>query len=307
MEKAKAQGGPVVVVDSGNALWRNTGLVTQADTERAAFILGAMGRIGTDAMAPGAKDLVEGPAWLKAQADEAKVPVLSANLKSPDGQRVFPGSRLLTSGGAKVGIIGVSPQGALAPARGTIGPPAPAAISEAKALRADGAEVILVLAPLPYADALQFARDVGEHVDVVLQSHEGRGAGSAQTVSGNFVLPSGERGRQVGVLSLDRGKGPLRDAGEVARDQQTLKMLEGQIQTVKQRMAAAKDPEARAGLASSLKQFEARKKEVAARVAQGKGAGGRKLALDWWHLTSAFPSDAALEAQVKRYDTGASH
>ena len=298
----------MVVVDSGNALWRNTGLVTPADTERAAFILSAMGRIGTDAMAPGAKDLVQGPAWLKEQAEKAKVPVLSANLKGPDGKPVFPGSRVVTVGGAKVGIIGVSPVGSLAPARGTIDPPVAAALAEAKKLRAQKVEVILVLAPLPYADSLQFAREVGEQVDVILQSHEGRGAASPQKVGdGSFVMPSGERGRMVGVLTVDRGQGPLRDAGEAARDAQTLQMLEGQVKTVKQRLANAKDAETKKGLAASLQQFEQRKKDVAARVAQGKKAGGRKLAVEWWHLTSAYPSDKALEADVKRYDTGDSH
>jgi 2',3'-cyclic-nucleotide 2'-phosphodiesterase (5'-nucleotidase family) len=300
--------GPVVLVDTGNALWKNTGLSGEPETQRAAFILTAMGAMGVQAMAPGHRDLVQGPDWLKAQASKAKVPVLSANLVDAEGKLLFPASRVVEVGKSKVGLIGASPMGPLekGAARGT--PAVAAVLAEANKLRGQKVDLVVVLAAVPYADSLQLSRELGDAVDLILQSHEARGPGAAQKGEGNYVLPSGERGRQLGVLTVPLGTGPLLDGAEQARDEQTLSMLGSQVDMVKQRMDAAKDPETRTALGKTLQQFEERVSQVKARIAAGRKAGGRRMALEWWTLTSDFQEDKALAAEVRRIEpAGAGH
>lgn len=298
-----------MLVDAGNALFKNPGLKDADAKARAAFILGAMGKLGTHAMAAGARDLNLGAGWLKTQADKAKVPVLSANLVDQKGKAVFPASRLVEVGGQTIAFIGVSPAGTLGDgnARGT--PIAAAVAAEAKKLRAKKPDAIVVLAAVPYADALQLSREAGSLVDLILQSHEGRGQGTGQRGEGNFVFPTGERGRQIGKLVVALGgKGPLIDRQELARDEQTLRILETQVTEVGKRLKMASDPKAKAQLQETLRQFEARKAEVKARTEAARKTGGRELSLEWMTLTSQFQEDAALAAEVRKIEpNGAAH
>lgn len=308
MESVK-QHGPTVLIDSGNALFKQPGADDKASRERAAFILEVMGRLGTQAMAAGTRDLVAGPQWLKTQAQKAKVPVLSANLVDDKGKAIFPASTIVVAGGKKIGLIGVSPEGPILSggAKGTRA--IPAVKAEAKKLRAAKVDAVMVLAAVPYADGLQLSRELGGAVDFIFQSHEGRGQGMAQRGEGNFVVPSGERGRMVGKLTLGLGgKGPFTDAQELERDQQTLKILDTQVTEVKKRVQMTSDPQAKQQLQQTLSQFQERQKQVKERVQAASKAGGRKMALEWMTLTEQFQSDPALEAEVRRIEPhGAAH
>ncbi len=306
IEKTKKQG-PVLLVDSGNALWKQPGLLGDADEKRAAFILATMGKLGTQAMAAGQRDLVQGPQWLKAQAAKAKVPVVSANIVGKDDKPFFAPSHVVETGGARVALIGASPAGPVPKSADVKAvPAAPLVRAEAKRLRAltgkEKVDLIVVLAAVPYADGLQLSRELGGSVDLILQSHEARGPGMAQKGDSNFVVPSGERGRMLGVLTVPLGEGLLQDGAELERDEQTLKMLEQQTETVKARIAAAKDAETKAALGRTLTQFDERKKDVQSRITAGRKAGGRRLGLEWVTLTPDVGEDAALAAEVRRIE-----
>ncbi len=303
--------GPLLVVDSGNALFQHTGMaVDGAMQHRARFILKAMGQVGTSAMAVGARDLVAGPAWLKQEAEKAGVPLLSANLVDAKGTRLFAPSKVVEVQGRKIALIGVSPEGPVGDGAGVKGNPGASAVkAEARKLRSK-VDVVVVLAALPYAESLRFAQTLGGSVDFILQSHDSRGTGSAQKVEGNFLMPSGDRGRQVGRLVLDlSGKGTFVDSGESKRDQQTLEILDKQIVEVKHRIAAAKDAQAKAPLEKTLKAFETRKSEIALRAsAGGKGAAGRKMTLDFVALDPTFgKGDPTLAAEAQRIDPTGGH
>lgn len=291
------------MLDSGNALFKNTGLKDADDKARAQVVLRGMGRIGVEAMAVGARDLDFGPAWLKSQAEKAKVKVLSANLVDANGKAIFPASTVITVAGKKVGVIGVSPAGPVENGAGAKGTAiAPAVLSEAKKLR-KSTDAVIVLAAVPYADSLQLSRDVGSAVDFILQSHDSRGQGAMQKGEGNFILPSGERGRQLGRLSIAlTGKGPFVDADELKRDEQTLKILDTQIGEVHKRLEMTPDKAAQAQLRTTLAQFQSRKQQVAARIKGSRQGGGREISLDWITLTSEFPEDAELAAEAKRIE-----
>jgi 2',3'-cyclic-nucleotide 2'-phosphodiesterase (5'-nucleotidase family) len=295
--------GPVLVLDSGNALFSNPGLRDPALKKRAKFVLEAMGKIGTAAMAVGARDLDEGSAWLKTEAAHAGVTALSANLVDAKGNLVFPASKVVEAAGKKIALIGVSPEGPVDLDTSTTGKPmAPAVLAEARKLR-KSSDLVIVLAAVPYSDSLQLSNALGGSVDFILQSHEGRGSGAAQKAEGNFVLPSGDRGRAVGRLVLDlSGEGPFVDSSAMERDDRTLKILDDRMADISKRLEATKDPAARAELKKTLATFEARKKQVGGELSSAGKGGGRKLHLDFPLLTSDYNDDPGLAAEVSRIE-----
>ncbi|MEN9799159.1 MAG: hypothetical protein RL653_2855 [Pseudomonadota bacterium] len=258
-----------------------------------------MGRVRTDAFAVGARDLNAGVAWLAQQAKAANVPALAANLESPDGTRPFPGSRVLSAGGWKLGVVGVLAPGAYT--GGTARPPLEPVRAEVKSLRGRGVDAVVVLAAVAYPDALALSKALGAEVDLVLQSHDGRGAGSAQAVGGTWLLPAGERGRAVGrvELRLD-GQGPLRDSGEGMRRQKQLEHLDAQVAEVTRRLAAAKAPDVKGSLKQALEGFEKRRAELKAE--SGKQQAGRSFDLTWVPLGPDIPSDAGLAAEAGKLE-----
>jgi 2',3'-cyclic-nucleotide 2'-phosphodiesterase (5'-nucleotidase family) len=227
--------------------------------------------------------------------------LLSANLVDAKGQRLFPASTVVTAGGVKVGLIGLSPPGKLAGAEGQ--PALPAALAEARRLRAqEKVDVVVALAAIPYGDAMELARKA-EGVDFVIQSHDNRGTGIAQRDGLATLLPSGERGREVARLELTlNGAGPFTDLGEAARAEQGLKILEANIARTKERLASTQDPTVKKALQETLAGFEARQ------AALRKTSGGSATGFPRTHLLSYIPlgrdvaSDPALQKVVERIE-----
>lgn len=65
-------------------------------------------RIGTDAITIGENDLAAGLPFLKALADSARFPFLSATLVDPDDNLIFAPYTVVEKGGFKVGLVGAS-------------------------------------------------------------------------------------------------------------------------------------------------------------------------------------------------------
>jgi 2',3'-cyclic-nucleotide 2'-phosphodiesterase (5'-nucleotidase family) len=288
----------VLVLDTGNALYRIPGNPDPAAKERAAFVLKTMAQLGTAAMAAGARDLSEGPDVLRDQAQKAGLKVLSANLLDKDQKRIFPASTVVSQGGVRVGLIGLTAAGVSGAES-----PVPAGVAEAKKVRAQ-ADVVIVLAATSYADALQLAAQAGDTVDFVLQSSESRPPGYAQRQEKAFVVSSGERGRGVARLDLTTlGKGVFADLTEIARNRQTLTLLEARIADQKQRMAAAVDggkPDP--GATQSLSSLERRHKEVEAQVQAATKPGPRSFSLDFPMLGADVADDPPLQAAVAKIE-----
>lgn len=295
--------GPTLVVDAGNALFKAPGLTDAVATARAEFILGAMGKLGTFAMAIGERDLNLGPGFLKANATKANVKLLSANLLDAEGKLLFPASEVIQVGGVKVALIGVTRPGPVQGSPGVkAGPVVPSVVEEAKRLRGK-VELVVVLAAVPYADALQLAGEAKEAVDFVIHSHDSRGPMPAQRTDWNFTLSGGERGRQLGKLELVlSGRGPFVDLEEVAREKSMVEMLDRQIDTVKKRLAATQDKAARKDLSASLESLKASRAshQKAARASAPKR--GRTLRLEWLALGPEIKDDPALKALVERIE-----
>lgn len=285
-------------MDAGNALFSGSVVSDRASLARATFILRTMKALGTAAMAPGPRDFGPSPRWLKEAAGRAGLTVLSANLRGPDRQLVFRPSLLTEVGGVKVALIGASPAGPVPGAKGYAGDPAAAAVlAEARRLRQE-ADVVVVLGALPFADALQLAQQASGDVDFVLQSSEGRGL-APQRMGGVHLVPGGDRGRGVGVLSLSlQGTGAFLDAREAERSALSARHLDEQLAEVDRRLDRTADRGERKDLEQLRAGFVRRRDAL---LAEGASAGGRSFTFDAVWLGADRPSDPALAAAVQKY------
>lgn len=252
-------------------------------------------------MAAGARDLNEGAQFLKQNAAKAKVTVLSANLRRA-GKPIFPASIIKRIGGARVGLIGASPPGKMLQAD-LEGLPVREALAEARRLRPK-VDVVVVLAAVSYADALQLSKEAGKDVDFILQSNESRGVGSAQNMGDNFVVPTGERGRQIGRLELQlAGRGPFVDTDERRRVEQTLDNLDRQLTNLKRRQKEDATPATQKALEQTQANFEGRKAIVQKELASLASAFQRKsFTLKFETLGPDVPDDPRLKELVTRLE-----
>ncbi len=294
--------GPVLLLDAGNALFKSAGQDDSASRQRAELILSAMGQLGTAAMAVGERDLNAGLEFLKKTAARARVPLLSANILGTNGKPAFSSTAATSIGSVKVGLIGISPLSVNGKLGLRAAPPVPSALSAAGKLKGK-VDLIIALAAIPYADALQLAKEAGSAIDLILQSHEARGMGIPQGNGFNFVIPTGERGRQLGRLELDlSGTGPIVDRGQVDRNRQALVFLDRQILVTQQRSDAASSPEMRKSLAEALRGFEARRRALAQDLTPGAQKPGRSLSLTFVTLGAEISEDPALKARVEKLE-----
>jgi len=190
-----------------------------ASLARAEFILEQMGALGTVAMAAGGRDLVGGVPLLKQAGVKSGVKVLSANMRGPDGAAIFPASTVAKVGGLSIGLVGLSPPG---PVTTTLGvqclDPVKAALDEAAALR-PRVDVVVVLAGIEYAQAMELAKAAPGTVDFVLQSWDRRNDREARKVGSAWLVAGIDQGKALARLELTvSGKGPFADAskGKVA-------------------------------------------------------------------------------------------
>jgi 2',3'-cyclic-nucleotide 2'-phosphodiesterase (5'-nucleotidase family) len=296
----------VLVLDAGNALFKNGAPGSEPkEKERAALLLELMDAMGTTAMAVGERDLTLGADFLTRSSKGRKMKLVSANLVDAAGKPLFPASTVLTVGGVKFGLVGLSPEGPVTTQKGAVGkPPVPAAIAESRRLRTqEKVDVVVVLAAVPYMEAVKLSQEAGNAVDFILQSHDRRGQGVAQRNDFATLVPTGERGREIGHLALAvGGKGPFVDLSEADRAQQNLKILDANLQQARQSMAAAKDERTRRTWEETLAGFEARRKALVLQVEPGKQGVERTLRLSYIALGGNIQDDAEVKKRVERIE-----
>ncbi|HEY0882417.1 MAG TPA: hypothetical protein VGD87_12835 [Archangium sp.] len=295
----------LLVLDSGNALFANAGMATDADKERARFIYGVMERLGTRVMAVGQRDLSAGLPFLEGLAKNSKLKLVSANLERA-GKRVFDASTIVDAGGVKVAIIGLTAPGPVVPdAKDVVAGPTLAAAK--KALEALGKrDLTIVLAATSYADSMQLSQELKGQVDFVIQSGEYRGAQMAQRLDEQSALlfASAQKGQALAQVEVTfgNGKGPFVDLNVGERDTQQLEFLDSQVKTLQDRLKLVKDKSAAGDLQKTLKDLQKRQAELKAAISKKTGANARTVHLEWITLGSNVKDDEKLKAEVLKID-----
>lgn len=307
VEAERVRGLPVVLLDSGNALFRDPG--RSADPlvrQRAELVLEQMEALGTAAMAVGERDLSLGLSFLKKATGRKKLKLLSANLVDKAGKAPFTASTVLEAGGLKVGVVGISPEGTPTGEPGLKGrPPREAALAEARRLRQAGkVDVVVVLAAVPYQEAVKLALLAEEAVDFVVQSHDSKGIGIGERVGSHAaVFPAGELGRQLTRLELSvEGPGPSVDLSSGSRARQQLVVVESNIQRTHERLAGARDEQTRVELTATLAELEGRLRQLEAELEVKAPAGGRAHQLSYITLGLAVADDPVLKLRVEQLE-----
>jgi 2',3'-cyclic-nucleotide 2'-phosphodiesterase (5'-nucleotidase family) len=309
IDAERARGLPVVLLDAGNALFREPGRKDLAAVgPRAELVLEQLEAQGTVAMAVGQRDLSQGLAYLQkaTRARSKKLKLLSANLVDKAGKQPFTASLVVEAGGLKVGVVGVSPEGAIPGEPSLKGrPPIEAALAEARRLRqAKKPDVVVVLAAVPYQTAVKLALQAGDAVDFVAQSNDAKGIGIGELVGSHAaVFPTGERGRQLTRLELSvDGPGPSVDLGQVSRKREQLRIVEGNLLEAQARLSNVSDGATRAEHMKTIVELETRLRQLEAEVEVKPPAGGRAHQLSYVTLGLAVADDPALKARVEKLE-----
>jgi 2',3'-cyclic-nucleotide 2'-phosphodiesterase (5'-nucleotidase family) len=189
-----------------------------SELERRARLLAAgYARLGVTAFTPGERDLALGVPLLRRVLDEAKVPVVSANLADARGRLLFVPDRLVDVAGVKVGIFGVtatSPPDPSWPAAAiTARDPGEAARAEVASLRARGARVVVALVHVGGTPDSKKLLAAVPGVDWAVLGHSGRNLETPELVE----APGGGGARELEAMSLGRSLGRL-DLHVVAGD-----------------------------------------------------------------------------------------
>jgi 2',3'-cyclic-nucleotide 2'-phosphodiesterase (5'-nucleotidase family) len=309
IEAERVRGLPVVLMDAGNALFREPGRREDAVVrQRAELVLEQMEAQGTVAMAVGERDLSLGLAWLQKATGgrNKKMKLLSANLVDKAGKAPFAPSMVVEAGGLKVGVVGMSPEGPMAGEPGLKGrPPREAALAEARKLRqSKKVDVVVVLAATPYQEAVKTALLAEDAVDFVVQSGELKGIGIGELVGSHAaVFPAGELGKQVTRLELSvEGPGPSKDLGSGTRARQQLAVVEGNLLKAHEKLASAKDEPTRADLTRTIVELEGRLRQLESETEVKPPAGGRAHQLSYITLGLAVADDPTLKQRVEQIE-----
>ena len=303
----RARGVPLLLLDAGNALFRDTGR-TQDDKllQRAELVLEQMEAEGTAAMAVGERDLSQGLAYLQKATRGRKMKLLSANLVDKAGKAPFAASQVLEAGGLKVGVVGVSPEGTPAGEPGLKGkPPVETALAEARKLRkTKKVDVVVVLAAVPYQEAVKMALQAEDAVDFVVQSNDVRGIGIGELVGSHAaVFPAGELGKQVTRLELSvEGPGPSKDLGSGTRARKQLTVVEDNLLKAHEKLASARDEQTRKALTETIVELEGRLRQLESELDVKPPAGGRAHQLSYITLGLAVADDPTLKQRVEQLE-----
>jgi hypothetical protein len=306
---ARQQSGAVLVVDAGGILYAEGGSSPRAraaDDLRAAFLAAELGKLGLAAAGLAETDLTGGAALVRPKR-------LASNLPAP---AVVAPPAIKVVGGVKVGLLGIADP-ALGDALGVKAEdPVKAARRDAEALRREGAEVIVLLAPVDKAVARRAAREAA--VDFVVAGRQvGAGMKRAEAVSRGggapafLVAPADELQRVGRIDVVLRGGAPaagLRDAG----GPEALALRQAEIDAALARLDEEIARWAKGGAGAADPAFvDARKRErddLAAERAQLAAAPWRAPAEGSYFtnrliaMSRSLPRDPTIAAAMRRLD-----
>lgn len=219
LDSTRSVGAPVMFLDAGGAFPDVEGRSDLAD-----FMFGSLsGLVHADAVGVAPRDLQFGLGFLKALAKQHAVPLTCANLRlRSNSTPVFPTSLLIEREGRRVGVF------ALLGERFPLGPAADslvvsdaesAANREVLALRARGAQVIVLLAQLGRVGGEDIAAAV-PGIDAVVLGHDIPILEQGRRVGDAIASYAGDQGQNIGVLTMT-----FDDGGKVIDRQASVRTL----------------------------------------------------------------------------------
>lgn len=209
IETARAEGAPILLVDSGDA-WQDFRVPLSA-VAGAEDVVDWMNVAGYAAMAVGNHDLYVGWPAIERLAARARFPVLCAHLAAVDGlASPFAGSTRVAIGTLHVLIVGIGPLEHV-PALDVpwLRPIDPVTALRREIDRAPGTpDLVVCLVHASLRQAAELARAVPD-VDVFIAGHTHAATDWPRREGAAWIVQSGGFGRAVGVLDLDVAGGEV--------------------------------------------------------------------------------------------------
>jgi 5'-nucleotidase/UDP-sugar diphosphatase len=193
----------VLLLDGGNTFYSNQALAQRTQGQA---IVEAMNLLGYDAMVLGSQDFWLGLDVLRQRMEEAKFPILSANVVVAETEKLFATPYVIKEiGGHKVAIIGLTNQEAVSAAGGDI-----AVLDPLETLKdvvdevSEEADVIIVLSYLGAQVNFQLPGQV-EGIDLIVggYSNDVLNPPLWNEASGTVMAQAGYQGQWIGVVSLE--------------------------------------------------------------------------------------------------------
>ena len=219
------------MVDAGDQFFSGPALSPpelQIGKLKAWALLEACNRLETAAINIGDRDLAAGLPFLKALADSARYPFLSANLVDPAGQLIFKPSVVVEKNGLRVALVGASS----ALSNGVdyyFQPPLPAVKREVERLAAE-TDIIAVLFHGNDADR-EALITAGLPIDILFHSHVQR-PGSIYSKGRTAVINLGKEGRDLNIVDL-RIQSPGEPLVDLSVARKQLKFVERTIKRLR--------------------------------------------------------------------------
>ena len=192
---ARRGGAAAALVDAGGLLYPEGSISTKerpsADL-RADFLGTEFDRLGLLGAGLGETDLAGGTAHLKQKRLASNITGASAFIRPPAVQKV---------GNISIGVLGVADPAVATPLGGKADDMTAAAKRDVDSLRHDGAEIVVLLAPVDRNLARKLARDVGADV-VVLGKRVGHGMPRLERVGRAFLVAPEDELQRVGRLDF---------------------------------------------------------------------------------------------------------
>lgn len=195
----------VLLLDAGDAV----GDSMLADLTGGAAVLRTMQAIGYDVVGLGNHEPdFTIPTWLRHVADTGMAAVAANVRRRSDGALVAPPYVVVERGGVRVGVLGLAyPNTPLTTSRSNVADyvfeqdPAASVRNVLSRMRADGADLVIVLSHLGLGADRKLAGDVPE-IDVIVGGHSHNRMERALSVGRTLIVQAGAHGSDVGRLDL---------------------------------------------------------------------------------------------------------
>ena len=218
LREVRGGGDPVLLLHGGDAvsgsgtdyLWNSQPDYQRIPTYgwRGIDVVDAMNLLGFDAAVIGNHELDCGRRWLQMRMEQARYPVLSANvmrrnLPDIDGSTGTPLAKpyvVVTKGNVRVGIIGLTTTEYIMSTQVQVKDPLPI-LRELVPEVSKQCDVLVVLSHAGYDKDLEMARDV-PGIDLIVGGHTHTLVPVPVVVGSTLVVQDGQFAEQVGILEL---------------------------------------------------------------------------------------------------------
>jgi len=206
--RERSPGAPVLVLDSGNLLFRPGTPAGREDLDNAQCLLNCAGRMHTAALNVSARDCAAGADFLKKNA--AATALISSNLQDgTTGEPLFAPFLTTALSGVRIGIFGLTGRDGSSAAHGIrVEDPAASARRAVSALQRADCDVIVLLSQLTGEQNRQLLAEVSG-IHFVLGSCDEPPDDSPARAGDGYTIAPGQHGTHAAVLDcMLEGRGP---------------------------------------------------------------------------------------------------